>query len=92
MKRANYVAAVWNRTEHPQVLFLIIEEYGWQADCSINWIEEPFPDYISDLLYEEDEDSYETSDVENEDSDIYESEMESNSDDEWHLSYTILNP
>ena len=82
MKRANYVAAVWKRTEHPQILFPSIEEHGWQADCSINWIEEPFPDDISDFLYEEDEYSYETSDDENDESDIYESEMESDNDDE----------
>ena len=82
IKRANYVAAVWKRTEHPQTLFMIIEEHGWQADCSIYWIEEPLPDYISDLLYEEDEYSYETTNDENDESDIYESEMESGNHDE----------
>ena len=45
MKRANYVAAVWKRTEHPQILFPSIEEHDWQADGSVNWIEEPFPDF-----------------------------------------------
>ena len=74
------VTAVWKRTEHPQMLFPSIEEHGWQADCSINWIEEQFPDDISDLLYEEDEYSYETSDDENDKSDIYGSEMESDND------------
>ena len=82
IKRANYVAAVWKRTEHPQTLFMIIEEHGWQADCSIYWIEEPLPDDISDLLYEEDEYSYETTNDENDESDIYESEMESGNHDE----------
>ena len=80
MKRANYVAVVWKRREHPQMLFPRIEEHGWQADCSINWIEEQFPDGISDLLYEEDEYSYQTSDDENDKSDIYGSETESDND------------
>ena len=82
IKRKNYVAAVWKRTEHPKTLFTIIEEHGWQADCSINWIEEPFPDDFSDLLYEEDEYSYETTNDENDESDIDESEMESDNRDE----------
>ena len=45
---------------------------------TINWITEPYPDDISDLLLQENEKSCENS----EESDIYESDVESDIDDE----------
>ena len=82
IKRANFVAATWKRTESAQISLSNIDENGWHADGTINWITEPYPDDISDLLLQENEESCENSEPESEESDIYESDVESDIDDE----------
>jgi len=76
MKRACFVAALWKNTTYAQIEIPSITNHGWVADGSIDWIENPFPDDITELLLNEDESDDEVNHVE---SDI-ESEDESDSD------------
>ena len=65
IQRANFVAATWKRTESAQISLPNINENGWHTDGTINWNAEPYPEDISDLLLQENEDSCENSESEN---------------------------
>ena len=73
MERANYVAALWKHSMHASVDHPDIWHHGWNADGTINWVKEVFPDDIIEII------------VDNGDSDdeIYESDNESDDDSEF---------
>ena len=64
-----------------QVNLESIDDHGWHADGNINWITEPYPEDINDLLLEESEDL--CSDIESDKSDFYESDVESDDDNDF---------
>ena len=64
------------RTGSAQILSPNIYEHGWQEDSSIDWIKEPYPDGIYNLLLEQDD-----SKTDCEGSHFYKSDIESDEDD-----------
>jgi len=50
IKRANFVSKLWKSTETAQLNISLIIDHGWNADGSIVWVIEPYPEDISDLL------------------------------------------
>ena len=54
--RANTIAYVWRNAANPLIEFPPIEENGWIADGSIQWVNDRFPDDVEDLLVQSDDD------------------------------------
>ena len=53
-----------------------VDRHGWQVDGGIDWITEPYPDGIYNLILEQDDIK-----TDNEESEFYESDIESYEDD-----------
>ena len=53
-----------------------VDGHGWQVDGGIDWITEPHPDGIYNLILEQDDIK-----TDNEESDFYESDIERDEDD-----------
>ena len=75
MKRANFVAFTWKKTGNKEILLPNIDEHGWQADGSIDWIKEPYPDGIYNLLIEQNDIK-----TDSEESDFHEIDTKSDED------------
>ena len=68
IKRANIVAKIWKNSGIQQIE--IPNDYGWDSNGNIIWIEEAFPSSVEDVLFDEayDKDGYEQyEDVESDD-------------------------
>ena len=74
IKRANFVAAMWKRTENTHLDLPDITDHGWNIDGTIDWIGEPYPVDITEPLLGEDIEEEQDSDI-----DI---DTESDSDDD----------
>ena len=57
IQRANYVSKIWKSTATPQLSLPPMEEHGWNADGSIMWITETYPEDVSKLLINDEDDS-----------------------------------
>ena len=57
IKRANYVSKIWKSTATPQLSLPPMEKHGWNADGSIMWITETYPENVSELLINDEDDS-----------------------------------
>ena len=68
IKRANYISKIWKSTSTPQ-LSSPMEGHGWNAEGSIVWITEPYPEDVLHLLINDDDDngSDNESDIDNDD-------------------------
>ena len=75
MNRANFVAGMWKKTGSAQISLPHIDEHGWQVDGSIDWMTEPYPNGMYNLLLEQDDIK-----ADSEESDFYESDIESDED------------
>jgi len=53
--RANYVARIWKLSSASQIAAPSFSGYGWNEDGSICWVEEQYPEDITDLLLNCDE-------------------------------------
>ena len=75
IKRSNFVADMWKRLTNPIIELPEISDYGWNEDGTIEWIVQPYPDEICDLLVQVvDEMDYDIVD--------FESDIETDSEDE----------
>ena len=50
IKRSHYVSMIWRLAHHPILNLESPEKYGWTRELDIQWVDEPFPDDVSDLL------------------------------------------
>ena len=57
IKRANCVSKIWKSTATPQLSLPPMEKHGWNADGSIMWITETYPEDVSELLINDEDDS-----------------------------------
>lgn len=55
-KRANFIARMWRRSQNPILSLPSASEHGWTSDFNINWVEKAYPDELSDLLMDVDDD------------------------------------
>ena len=76
MKGANFVAGMWKKTGSAQISLPNVDEHGWQVDGGIDWIMEPYPGGIYNLILELDDIK-----TDNKESDFYKSDIESYEDD-----------
>ncbi|XP_046854152.1 uncharacterized protein LOC124447292 [Xenia sp. Carnegie-2017] len=60
--RANYVARLWRKAQHPIMALEDPQFHGWLPNLNIDWIAEAYPDDVAELLVERDEESDEESD------------------------------
>ena len=79
--RTNCVASIWKDTHRANFNIPDVTEHGWNDDGTIEWIQEAFPENITEFLM--DEDTEEGNDVLSEED--VESDVESNveSEEEW---------
>ena len=77
IKRSNYIAHIWRQASLPMIEQGDPSNHGWKADFSVDWISQPYPEDISELLVDINEvidvqdlgRDMDTSDDENEDED-----------------------
>ena len=50
LQRANYVARIWKLTLCASLSLPNITDHGWDEDGRIKWIQQLFPDDITELL------------------------------------------
>ena len=55
LKQADYIARIWKLCFQAIINFQDISNHGWNIDGTIHWTTEEFPDYIIDILTNEDE-------------------------------------
>ena len=79
--RTNCVASIWKNTHRATINIPDVTEHGWNDDGTIEWIQEAFPENITEFLM--DEDTEEGNDVLSEED--MESDVESDveSEEEW---------
>ena len=67
-KRANFIAAMWKRTKEAIIEMPPITDHGWNDNGSIEWIDKPYPDDITEMLIEDNGEEEETveSDIDSE--------------------------
>ena len=70
MRRANFEAAMWKRSDQSIIEFPEILDHGWNIDGSIDWIVEALPDDFTEMVFEDDNEN-----------DIYESDIDSDIED-----------
>eukprot|EP00794_Sanderia_malayensis_P020850 gene20850-biopygen15376 len=49
-RRSNYIAYMWRSAYRPMMNLDTPTNHGWLPDLSIDWIEEPYPEDITELL------------------------------------------
>ena len=49
--RVNYVARLWRQSIHPNLNLGKPECHGWCPELSIDWVDEPYPSDVSELLF-----------------------------------------
>jgi hypothetical protein len=72
ISRANYVAKIWKSVGTAIVNLPLPSDHGWFEDCTIQWVDESFPEELTSLLLRgkgEDEDDYDE-DYDDEDGDL----------------------
>ena len=52
IERTNYVARIWRQAAIPVIDLEEPNLHGWNADMTIDWISDPFPQDVSELLLE----------------------------------------
>ena len=62
IERANYVAKLWKMSPVNLINAPPFNNHGWHCDGSINWVNEQYPDDISELLINDENDSEEYGD------------------------------
>ena len=77
LQREDYVARIWKLTLCASFSLPDITDHGWYEDGLIKWIQQTFPDDITDLLML---DSYIDDDSENT-SEVYGSDIKSDSEE-----------
>ena len=50
IKRANYVVKILNSAGTAMLNLPLRSDHGWHHDCNITWVQEQFPDDVSFLL------------------------------------------
>ena len=78
LQRANYVARIWKLTLCASLSLPDITDHGWDEDDRIKWLQQPFPDDITELLMFDNE-------IDDKSENIfadYDSDIESDSEDE----------
>ena len=48
--RANYVARISRQARKPIVEIEEPQNHGWNEDCSVDWVSEPYPENVAELL------------------------------------------
>ena len=85
IKRANYVARMWRQSVNPVMDLPDPTQQGWNKDQQIEWVDEPYPNDVGELLFEK-EDKKSNNDNEDADEDEEydgdEDEDESDSDED----------
>ena len=77
-KRANYVARIWKLTLCASLSLPDITDHGWDEDDRIKWLQQPFPDDITELLMFDNEIDDKSENI----FEDYDSDIESDSEDE----------
>ena len=52
--RTSFVASIWKNTQRATIITPDVQEYGRDAGGTIEWIQEAFPENITDFLMDED--------------------------------------
>ena len=86
-KWANFVSKLWKSTRIAQLILPNIEEHGWNTDGSIAWILDLYPEYILDLLTNDENESEDGNDNEEESEEESEVESETSDDEEEYVTY-----
>lgn len=55
IERSNYIAYIWRQASRAMIEQEDPSTHGWKADFSVDWIFEPYPEDISELLLDVDE-------------------------------------
>lgn len=55
IERANYVARIWKMSSSRQIIAPTFRSYGWNEDGSICWVDEQYPEDITDLMLNDDD-------------------------------------
>lgn len=58
MQRANYVARMWRQSSRPIMEIDAPTSHGWKEDLSEDWVHEPYPDDVSEILVNKDLDAF----------------------------------
>ncbi len=66
-KRANYVAKMWKSSFILEVELGNIQDYGWSDKGEILWVETVFPEDVTEILGDVDDDTEEFQGLDNED-------------------------
>ncbi len=48
--RANYVARIWRQAQNPIVEIEDPSNHGWNEDCPVDWVTEPYSERDVELL------------------------------------------
>ena len=75
-EKSQFCCRYVEKTGSAQISLPNIDDHGWQADGGIDWITEPYPDGIYNLLLEQDDIK-----TDSEESDFSESDIERGEDD-----------
>ena len=54
IQRSSYVASLWRQANDPQISVGDATNHGWKTDLTPDWIDEPYPEDIAELLIESD--------------------------------------
>ena len=79
--RTNFVASIWKNTHRATINTPHVTEHGWNADGTIEWIQEAFPENITEFLM--DEDTEESDDVLSEEDVESDMEYDVESEEDW---------
>ena len=52
--RSNYVARMWRRASMPVMSLDDPQNHGWLPDLKTDWIDEPYPEDVTELLLNDD--------------------------------------
>ena len=56
MERSNYIANLWKSPPVPMTLPPPPSQHGWYDDCTIQWIDEIYPQDFSSLMLAQNDD------------------------------------